>query len=150
MVNLNIKFVKRVIFIFLTLIFVCCKKEKVDGIIIGGTLLTHQSLERNRKIEKLILQSLKKDKNSIIELKNFPNGGAASAYDLGYIITQIIYRIGEKDFAKILIEIPKSERKGFAGFIMAGLEYGDNDYDGKMDNKRMESEFPKLTEILNE
>ncbi|AXT59264.1 hypothetical protein D1816_02505 [Aquimarina sp. AD10] len=101
-------------------------------------------------MKKLISKALTKDKNAIIELKDFPNGGAASGYDLGYVLTQIIYRIGEKDFAKIISEIPKSERKGFVGFIMVGLEYGDNDYDGKRDNKRMESEFPKLNEILNE
>ena len=101
-------------------------------------------------MENLIYKALKKEKKAIVELKNFPNGGAASSYDLGYVLTQIIYRIGETNFADILREIPKSERNGFDGLIAVGLEYGDNDYDGKMDNKRMEKEFPKLTEILNE
>ena len=139
----------KIILLFLTIILVSCKKEKVDGIIIGDTLFVHQSLSENRKMENLIKNSLKKDKNAILEIKNFPNGGAASSYDLGYVLTQIIYRIGEKDFADILREIPKSERNGIEGLIAVGLEYGDNDYDGKMDNKRIESEFPKLTKILN-
>ena len=142
--------VRKFIFLFLTITFISCKKEKVDGIIIGDTLFVHQSWSENRKMKKLISQSLKKDKNAIIKLKKFPNGGAASSYNLGYVMTQIIYRIGENSFAKILNEIPKSERKGFEGLIMVGLEYGDNDYDGKMDDKRIESEFPKLTKILKE
>jgi len=149
-VNFKTNFVRKIILLLLTIILVSCKKEKVDGIIIGDTLFVHQSLTENRKMENLIYQALKKEKKAIVELKNFPNGGAASSYDLGFVLTQIIYRIGEKDFANILREIPKSERNEFEGLIAVGLEYGDNDYDGKMDNKRMETEFPKLTEILNE
>ena len=142
--------VRKIMFLFLILNFTSCKKEKVEGIIIGDTLFVHQSLSENRKMENLISKSLKKDKKAIIELKNFPNGGAASSYDLGYLMTQIIYQTGENNFAEILSRIPKSERKGFEALIMVGLEYGDNDYNGKMDNKRIESEFPKLNKILNE
>ncbi len=142
--------VKKIIFLFVILTIISCKKEKVDGIIIGDTLFVHQSLSENIKMESLINHALKKDKNAIIGIKKFTNGGAASSYDLGYVLTQIIYRIGENEFANILREIPKSELNGFEGLIAVGLEYGDNDYDGKMDNKRMETEFPKLTEILNE
>ncbi|MGY3795834.1 hypothetical protein [Aquimarina sp. 433] len=142
---------KKILSLFLIFISIfSCKSDRVDGVLIGGTLFAHQSFSENQKMKKLISKALTKDKNAIIELKDFPNGGAASGYDLGYVLTQIIYRIGEKDFAKILNGIPKSERKGFAGLIMVGLEYGDHDNDGKMDNKRMESEFPKLTKILNE
>jgi hypothetical protein len=142
--------VKNIIFIYLILTIISCKKEKNDGIIIGDTLFVHQSVSENRKMVNLINQALKKDKNAIIEITNFPNGGAASSYDLGYVLTQIIYRIGENEFADILRKILKSERNEIEGLIAVGLEYGDNDYDGKMDEKRMETEFPKLTEILNE
>ncbi|WP_196889417.1 DKNYY domain-containing protein [Aureivirga sp. CE67] len=140
---------KKITLLLLTIILISCKNKSIDGIIIGETLLAHQSLTENRKMENLINEALKKDKIAIIEIKDFPNGGAASTYDLGYVLTQIIYRIGENDFAEILIEIPETERIGFDGLIDVGLEYGDNDYDGKMDNKRMASEFPKLSKILN-
>jgi len=142
--------VKNIIFIFLISTIISCKKEKIDGIIIGDTLFVHQSVSENRKMVNLINHALKKDKNAIIEIINFPNGGAASSYDLGYVLTQIIYRIGESEFADILKKIPKSERNEIEGLIAVGLEYGDNDYDGKMNERRMETEFPKLTEILNE
>ena len=70
---------------------------------------------------------------------------------LGVFVVFLISVIScEEDFADILRKTPKSERNEFEGLIAVGLEYGDNDYDGKMDNKRMETEFPKLTETLNE
>lgn len=141
---------KNFIFIFLILTIISCKKEKVNGIIIGDTLFVHQSVSENRKMVNLINQALKKDKNAIIEITKFPNGGAASSYDLGYVLTQIIYRIGENEFADILRKTPKSERNEIEGLIAVGLEYGDNDYDGKMDEKGIETEFPKLNEIFNE
>jgi hypothetical protein len=75
-------------------------------------------------------------------------GGAAGCYDLGFIITQIIYRIGEKEFASMVKKLNKEETNSIEGLIMAGLEYGDNDKDGKMDDKRIENEFPELQKLL--
>ncbi|MEP0264233.1 hypothetical protein [Dokdonia sp.] len=148
---MKIKSIKKLIGLFLIFNFiVCCKTDKIEGVIIGDTLLAHQSFAENQKMQHLISNALQKDKKSIIELKDFPNGGAASAYDLGYVLTQIIYRIGEDEFAEIMREIPKAKRKGLEGLIMVGLEYGDNDYDGKVDNKRMGIEFPQLIEVFKE
>ena len=133
------------LFVFL---FVGCKSENVQGIIIGDTLLAHQSFGENQKLKELIIKSLKKDEVAILKLKDFPNGGAAGSYELGYIITQIIYKIGEDEFYKTLSGFSSEEIKGFEGYINAGLEYGDNDYDGIMDNKRMKQEFPKLYDLF--
>ena len=148
---MKINIVKKIIVLFLIFNFtVSCKIDKIEGIIIGDTLFAHQSFSENQKMQHLISNALKKDKESIIELKDFPNGGAASAYDLGYVLTQIIYRIGEDEFAGILREIPKEERIGFEGLISVGLAYGDNDYDGKRDYKRIGIEFPQLMEVFKE
>ena len=141
---------KKIIFLFLIINVFSCKNQTTDGIIIGDTLLAHQSLSENRKIESLISKSLNKEKKAIVELINFPNVDGEGSYELGYVLTQIIYRIGENDFAKLLIEIPQSERNEIEGLIAVGLEYGDNDYDGEMDDKRIAFEFPKLIEILKE
>ncbi|MCF7559461.1 hypothetical protein L3X39_02340 [Sabulilitoribacter multivorans] len=99
-------------------------------------------------MRKLIKKSLNKDVKAIISLKNFPNGGAASSYDLGFVITQIIYRLGEEEFISLVKKFPKNEQN-FEGLIDVGLEYGDNDYDGKMDDKRFIDEFPKLYNFIN-
>lgn len=125
-----------------------CKNEKVDGIIIGDTLFVHQSVSENMRMVKLIKKALENDKRAIAELTELPNGGAASSYDLGYVITQIIYRIGEENFAKAIFEFPSKKLSNIEGLIDVGLEYGDNDYDGKRDNRRMDNEFPKLNQML--
>lgn len=123
--------------------------DNVDGIIIGDTLYAHQDYKENRKMIGLINETLNKNVEAFIKLKKFPNGGAASGYDLGYVITQIIYRLGEDEIIKMVEKFPNNE-KNFEGYIDVGLEYGDNDYDGKMDNKKFNNEFPKLFKYLNE
>ena len=74
--------------------------------------------------------------------------GAAGSYELGYIITQIIYKIGEDDFYKIISSLSPEEIKGFEGYIQVGLEYGDNNHNGVMDNKKMNQEFPRLYNLF--
>lgn len=135
-------------YIVILLILFSCKTDNVDGIIIGDTLFVHQSLKANNEMKRLIKQSLNKDVQAIIKLKHFPNGGAAGSYDLGYVITQIIYRIGEDEFIGLVKKFPEDERN-FEGLIDVGLEYGDNDYDGEMDDIKFENEFPKLYELVN-
>ncbi len=102
----------------------------------------------NYKLEKLIIGSLNKDKKSIIEIKNFDCSGGSGCYDLGYIITQIIYKLGEDEFIKIYNQISEENKKGFESLIRVGLEYGDNDYNGEMDNMTIKKEFPKLSKII--
>ncbi len=116
--------------------------------VIGHTLFIHQTLKENRELKKLIIKSLNKDENAIIDLKDFWCGGGAGCYDLGYIITQIIYRLGEDYFVELMSNQCEDELKGLEGLIYAGLEYGDNNYDGKADNNRLENEFPKLFDSL--
>lgn len=58
-------------------------------------------------MRNLIKKALNGNKNAIIELNNFPNIDGEGSYNLGCVLTQIIYRIGEKDFESILREIPK-------------------------------------------
>jgi hypothetical protein len=45
-------------------------------------------------------------------------------------------------------KLESKEVNRLEGMIMAGLEYGESDKDGKMDNKRIESEFPELYKLL--
>lgn len=141
---------KLVILISLFVILISCKNDNVEGIIIGDTLFVHQSVSENNRMNKLIKKSLNKDSIAIMELINFPNGGAASSYDLGYVITQIVYRIGEDEFIKLLSKTNNYGLNKLLGLVRVGLEYGDNDYDDEMDKKRIEIEFPKLDKYINE
>jgi len=134
--------------IFITLIvgltLTSCRQNEVDGIFIDHTLYESQSLEKNRKLRQLIRQTLNKDEKALAKLNDFWCGGGAGCYDLGFIVTQIIYKLGEKDFMTIVAKLDSNEINGLEGLIMAGLEYGDNDKDGKMDNKKIKTEFPEL------
>ena len=129
--------------------FIGCKTNHVRGVIIGNTLLTHQSIEENRKLEQLIIRALNNERAALIVLRDFPNGGAASSYDLGYVLTQVIYQMGEEVFVDQLSQFPDQEILKFKGLIEVGLEYGDNNYDGQPDRKYLLKEFPKIAALLN-
>ena len=45
-------------------------------------------------------------------------------------------------------KIKKKDIVGLESLIRVGLEYGDNNKDGKMDDKKIQTEFPKLYKIL--
>lgn len=81
-----------------------------------------------------------------IELSNTVDG--ESAYDLGYVLTQIIYMIGEDEFLKTINNFTNDEKEILISFINVGLEYGDNDYDNIQDNRRIENEFPIIQQTL--
>lgn len=127
-----------------------CKKDKVEGIILGNTLLVHQDYSKNRKMVNLIKSSLNKDSKAFKQLIHFPTGGGASSYDLGYVISQLIYQIGETETIKIIENYNYRNLNNLEGMINLGLEYGDNDYDGKMDETYFKDEFPKLFKCINE
>jgi hypothetical protein len=130
------------------LTFVSCKQNEVEGILIDQTLYVNQTLSKNKELRQLIKQTLNKDEKALAKLNDFWCGGGAGCYDLGFVITQIIYRQGEQEFMTMADKLNYKEIRGLESLIMAGLEYGDNDKDGKMDNKRIENEFPKLFELL--
>ena len=129
--------------------FTSCKQNKVNGITIGTTLYDNQTFEENQELRKLVRQTLNKDQNALVKLNDFWCGGGAGCYDLGFILTQIVYRLGENDFNTMLKKIDGKHFAGLESLIKVGLEYGDNNQDGKMDNKKFETEFPELLNILN-
>ena len=130
------------------LTLVSCKQNEVEGILIDQTLYVNQTLSKNKELRQLIKQTLNKDEKALAKLNDFWCGGGAGCYDLGFVITQIIYRQGEQEFMTMVDKLNYNEIIGLEGLIMAGLEYGDNDRDGKMDNKKFENEFPELFQIL--
>ena len=125
-----------------------CKERETNGIVIGETLYVHQDYETNKELRNLIQEALNHNEKAIPKLTNFPCGGSAGCYDLGFILTQIIYQIGEEKFNQMVLQLDTNEVNGLRSLIRAGLEYGDNDKDGKMDDKRIEKEFQILDKTL--
>lgn len=139
---------KKVISVIVVLFtLISCNPKEVDGIIIGNNIEYKDNF--GNKISDLIKLTLQKDQNSLRRLKNYGCQGGASCYDLGYVITQIIYKLGETEFISIIDNLDEKELFGIEGLIEVGLEYGDNNYDGKMDNKKFENEFPTLKKVLS-
>jgi len=139
---------KKVISVFvLFFTLISCNPKEVDGIIIGNNLEYKDNFEN--KISDLIKLTLQKDQNALRKLKNYSCQGGASCYNLGYVITQIIYKLGEIEFISIIDNLDKKELFGIEGLIEVGLKYGDNNYDGKMDNRKFENEFPNLKKVLS-
>ncbi len=132
--------------------FNSCKQNEVDGIIIGHTLSENQSLSHNKELKKLIKDALNHNEQAISKLTNFPCGGGAGCYDLGFVVTQIIYRIGEDEFNQMVLRIDSNDfnKNQLQGLIRVGLEYGDNNNDGIRDNRKIEKEFPTLNEIITQ
>ncbi|MDP8171289.1 hypothetical protein QJU96_08315 [Pasteurella skyensis] len=153
--KLKIDKIKILILLFL-FIFLCSfyyKNPNINSIKIDKFLADHLNYNTvfgNYRFKQLIEKSLNKDINALIEIKNVDCGGGSYCYSLGYVITQIIKRIGEQEFIKIYEQMPKKDQKEIIHFIYAGLEYGDNDYDGKMDNEKIENVYPNLYKIVHQ
>lgn len=136
--------------ILISLYFTACLESNVNGIIISETLRSNQSHIENKELKNIINSCLKKEPKAFRDILNFNCGDGAGCYDLGYILTQIIYKIGEDNYLKSISKLSKHEQINLSSFIRVGLEYGDNDYDGKMDNLRIEKEFPKIAELTQQ
>lgn len=137
-----------VILLMLAFLITACKQNEVKGIIIDSTLYTNQSISENKELRLLIEQTLNKDETALAKLSDFWCGGASGCYDLGFIVTQIIYKLGVEDFVTMVEKLGQKERTVLYSLILFGLEYGDNDRDGKEDNKLIENEFPALFILL--
>jgi hypothetical protein len=130
------------------LLLTSCKQKTVDGIFIDHTLYENQSYAENTKLRQTIHRTLEKNTKDLVELIKFPCGGAAGCYDLGFIMTQIIYKMGEKEFMQIAEKLGKDEANQLAGFIEVGLEYGYHYKVNKSNEERFQDEFPELYEML--
>lgn len=132
------------------IVLTSCKQTNVDGVIIGSTLLENQDYSTNKRLCNIIKRTIGKDQQALIELTEFWCGGAAGCYDLGYVLTQIINKIGEQEFIKLTNGLTQKQKNEISGLIAVGLEFGDNDYDGNMDNTTIDKTFHDLQKELKE
>lgn len=125
-----------------------CKKQSTENIVIGHDLYVHQDYQGNRLLISLIEETLNKNPEAFSELISFPCGGGAGCYDLGFVITQIAYKIGQTEFLKLVESIENDKYPELLGLIRVGLEYGDHDIDNEVDNRKIENEFPEIYERI--
>jgi len=87
-----IEFRKPMLSGFVALIMlISCGSEETRSVLVGNALYAHLSFREKNEINNLIKSSLSGNESAILGLINFPCGGAAGCYDLGFVITQVIY-----------------------------------------------------------
>ena len=125
-----------------------CKKQSIENIVIGHDLYVHQDYQENRLLVSLIEKTLNNNQEAFSELISFPCGGGAGCYDLGFVVTQIVYKIGQTEFLRLVDSIETDKYPELLGLIGVGLEYGDHDNDNEVDNRKIENEFPEIYERI--
>jgi len=134
---------KFLIFSFIFLLISCSVKE-YDGIQIPYSIHIRTDF-LDRKVRNVIKSALQDDPNAFKEFISLSDKvDGESAYDLGYVLTQIINRIGEDKFIELTKNLTTDDKQLLKSFVRVGLEYGDNDYDGKMDNASIENTYKKI------
>jgi hypothetical protein len=123
----------------------CSDTAIVDGVKVDHTLYENLTISEQKALKDIIQRTLKLDDNALTELVSFECRGAGGCYDLGFVVTQIIYKVGETEFSKMLFRQTEKSVRELNALIGAGFEYGDNDQDGKMDNTTIERVFPALS-----
>ena len=148
----QLKKMKRLIYILTSLviltILIGCKKQSTENIVIGHDLYVHQDYQENRLLVSLIEKTLNNNQEAFSELISFPCGGGAGCYDLGFVVTQIVYKIGKTEFLRLVDSIETDKYPELLGLIRVGLEYGDHDNDNEVDNRKIENEFPEIYERI--
>ncbi|MDO4879421.1 MAG: hypothetical protein Q3966_09070 [Neisseria sp.] len=123
------------------------KIHSAEGIEFGETWVLYHTRTESRRLHdavRLTLQSQPQGFKSLLATRC----DAASCYDLGAVITQIIYRMGEEQFARMLPNLDESEKTWLADMIIVGLEYGGTVNPRQGGTRQFETEFPKLYKSL--
>ena len=132
----------------MTILTISCTVKEYKKVVIPYSINNRSDL-MSWKLKGIIDSAFRMESDAFrdfIVLSNTVDG--ESAYDLGYVLTQIIYMIGEDEFLKTINNLTNDEKAILISFINVGLEYGDNDYDNIQDNKRIEDEFPLIQQKL--
>lgn len=140
--------IKTIAIALMTILTISCTVKEYKKVVIPYSINNRSDL-MSWKLKGIIDSAFRMESDAFrdfIVLSNTVEG--ESAYDLGYVLTQIIYMIGEDEFLKTINNLTNDEKAILISFINVGLEYGDNDYDNIQDNKRIEDEFPLIQQKL--
>jgi len=127
----------------LFLMLIGCNKTEVEGITVNRAFVESQSHADNVKLMTLVEQTLDHNEKALADLIEFPCGGASYCYDLGSVIAQIVYTMGEDDFAEMIASLNKIQQRDLLNLIEVGLEYGFQ-LDPKAKNQIIQNQFPTL------
>lgn len=96
-----------------------------------------------------IQRVLDRNEAGITELLSTDCGGGAGCYELGYVITQLIDKVGDEAFAAMIAGLPPEKLEKMAGYINVGLEYFDGTRRNRIDNQSVEATYPLVNQVLS-
>ena len=95
---------------------------KVTGV--DGALFYNNSVNDNLKLQRLIKGVLAKDQSTLKDLIAYDCGGGAGCYDLGFIFSELVYKMGEDAFIQLTNDLNQEQKSTLEFYLRAGLEYG--------------------------
>ncbi|KAA1242523.1 hypothetical protein F0000_25150 [Aquimarina sp. RZ0] len=128
----------------LIIILVSCSganKECIQGIKVSELL---ESATTNYSYCSLIKKSIDLDSEALIKISTLPVFDAAG-YEHGYVLINIVEKIGEDKYIAIISNIKKEDKKTIKSYLEVGLEYGGNK---SYKDKELKEIFPKLANHL--
>ncbi len=127
--------------------FLFCKKSEESGIKIGYVFTVEQNYLSNYIFRSDIRKAINQNENGLINLLEVSTDGESS-YEMGFIMSQIVYKIGEENFINMIKKLNSRQKSDIYSYIEVGLLYGDQNNDGEFDDKRIEKEFPLIFEYF--
>ncbi len=121
--------------------FLFWTKNEESGIKISNEITVYQNFYTNLVFRNHIKQTLNQDEKSLVIIMDSSTGGSHS-YAMGEVITQIAYKIGEKDFLKMVEKLNTKQKILTKDYIEVGLMYS-------YDYREMKEEFPLLYQYFN-
>lgn len=126
-----------------------CKQLEVNDIFIGITLFNNQSYGSNYQLQQLIKKSLSKDADAFSKLNSFVCNEVEECKDFGFIISQIVHKLGDQNTALMVQKMDKIKRVRLSEYLALGLKYGDQDRDELPDNKQVAETFPEVYKLIS-
>lgn len=133
-----------IIVLFLFFVFLYgCNKKNVQNINVSE-LIIEISKERGIDYCGLLEKSLSGDTNSILQISSleFYDG---CGYDHGAVLKDLIKKIGENDYIRIIKKTDKEQRRLILDYLEVGIQY---DYADSNHLDNVKDVFPKLYAFL--
>lgn len=134
------KNLKIILFVIL-FVFISCKNNcEINGIEISELL----KISTNKPYCELVEKAINKDEQSLKEISELRILDGAG-YEHGYVLIQIIEKIGEKKYVEIIKDFSTKEKETIYSYLRVGLEYGGNKL---YKNRSVEDILPILSKNL--
>lgn len=100
-------------------------------------------ITKHIKYKFLINRSLAENSDKLEALTEFGCGGGAGCYDHGWVLLQILIKVGDLKFSKMVVGFSNKNKSLLLGLLFVGGEYGPH-----KDHYYLEKNYPLTTRAL--